>query len=183
MKNWRRNTEKIGAKRQPLELITRILTIVLIMCSAHCVYSQKGHGSVFFDSVVIYIPAYKEFDFKRIEYFKPYIDTINSLEKKLVDHYNNVPHKGDSTVISKWNNQLLKFNKSLEEYVEFVNVLSTKYFEENSLSLRLSLNKYLYEFCQKNNIDSKSIIIEDFRCTECKDYTKDFILFLKEEHP
>lgn len=163
--------------------MTRMLTIVLIMCSVHCVYSQKGHGSIFFDSVVIYTPEYKEFDFKRIEYFKPYIDTLNSLEKKLIDHYNNVPHKGDSIVISKWNNQLLKSNKNLEEYMEFVNALSTKYFEKNSLLLRSSLNKYLYEFCQKKNIDSKSITIEDLRCTECIDYTKDFILFLKEEYP
>jgi hypothetical protein len=100
----------------------------------------------------------------------------------LIDHYNNVPHKGDSIVISKWNNQLLKSNKNLEEYMEFVNALSTKYFEKNSLLLRSSLNKYLYEFCQKKNIDSKSITIEDLRCTECIDYTKDFILFLKEEY-
>jgi hypothetical protein len=150
------------------------------MFSVHCVYSQKVHGNIFFDTVVVYTPEYETFEIKRKEQFKPYLDTINLLEKKLSDHYNRIPHKSDSTIIANWELILLEYEKIIDRYVEFVNSLSAQYFQEHSPIFKSWVQKYLDEFCQKNGFKSHEIILEDKRCTNCIDYTEEFIFFLKE---
>jgi hypothetical protein len=152
------------------------------MCTVHCVYSQKGHGNIFFDTVVVFTPEYEAFEVKRKEHFKPYLDTINMLEKELSDHYYRIPHKSDSTTIAKWEIKRIDYEKNIEKYVEFANSLSAQYFQEHRPIFKSWLQKYLDEFCQKNGFNSHEIILEDKRCTDCNDYTEEFINFLKEEY-
>ena len=165
-----------------LDVMKRTLAIVFLICSVHCVYSQNGHGYIFFDTVVIYTPEYEAFENKRIELFRPYLDTINLLEKELSNHYYQISQTSDSTVIESWDIKRMEYEKNIDKYAEFVNSLSEQYFHDYEPFFKTWVQKYLVEFCQKNNCNSKEIILEEKQCTDCKDYTEEFILFLKEEY-
>lgn len=157
-------------------------TIVFLICTVNCVYSQKGHGYIFFDTVVEFTPEYEAFDIKRMEHFKPYIDTMNLLERELSNHYYRIPQTIDSTVIADWNLKRIEYEKNIEKYADFVNSLSVQYFQNYRSIFKSWVQKYLVEFCQKNNFNSQEIILEDKRCADCNDYTEGFIIFLKEKH-
>lgn len=154
----------------------------LFLCAAHCSCAQPEKGRVFFDSVVVYTPEYRAFEIKRTEYFQPYIDTLKHLEKKLLDHYMLDPYNEDSITLSNWNKQILQYEKNVDDYFDLVNTISVHYFEQNSPSKREALRRYLDEFCLKNNLDAKSIQIVAAPCTNGIDYTKEMIIFLKEEY-
>lgn len=161
----------------------RTLTIVFIICFVHFAYSQKGHGNIFFDTVLVLTPEYEAFEIKRMEYFKPYLDTIKILEKELFDHYSRIPSKSDSTTIANWEIKLIEYEKNIVKYAEFANSHSAQYFQEHLPIFKTWVLKYLEEFCQKNDFNSQEIIIDDKRCSDCNDYTEEFINFLKEVHP